>query len=99
MTVTPMRTPADELEPPLYRLRSVVKDHGRQGTAVRAVDHVDLKIAAGEFVVIAGPSGSGKSTLLQLLGALDRPTGGSIELDGADLARLSDGELAALRLR
>jgi putative ABC transport system ATP-binding protein len=81
----------------LYGLENLVKTYGGAETAVTAVDGLDLEIARGEFVVIAGPSGSGKSTLLQLLGALDRPSVGTIEFEGRDLARLADDELADLR--
>ena len=66
---------------------------------MRALDGLELEIGGGEFVVVAGPSGSGKSTLLQLLGALDRPTGGEVLFEGRDLARMGEGELAELRLR
>jgi putative ABC transport system ATP-binding protein len=83
----------------LYRLSELVKTHGDGQTEVRAVDGVDLAIHRGEFIVIAGPSGSGKSTLLQQLGALDRPTSGTIEFEDQDLARLGDRALAELRLR
>jgi putative ABC transport system ATP-binding protein len=83
----------------LYRLQGVVKTYGRGETLVRAIDGIDIGIAAGEFIVIAGPSGSGKSTLLQLLGALDRPSDGKIEFEGRDLGRLGDNELADLRLK
>jgi putative ABC transport system ATP-binding protein len=83
----------------LYELREVVKTYGGTDTMVRAVDGIDLVIAKGEFVVIAGPSGSGKSTLLQLLGALDRPGSGTVLFEGRDLGTLRDRDLAALRLR
>jgi putative ABC transport system ATP-binding protein len=85
--------------PMLYELRTVLKTYGGTDTAVSAVDGIDLEVVKGEFVVIAGPSGSGKSTLLQLLGALDRPTSGSVLFEGRDLGALGDGELARLRLR
>ena len=78
---------------PLYALHDVHRSYGQ----IQAVDGVDLEVQPGEFVVIAGPSGSGKTTLLQLLGALDRPSGGRVEFEGKDLARMGDGELAALR--
>jgi len=78
---------------PLYALHDVHRSYG----SIQAVDGVDLEVQPGEFVVIAGPSGSGKTTLLQLLGALDRPSGGRVEFEGKDLARMGDGELAALR--
>jgi putative ABC transport system ATP-binding protein len=82
---------------PLYELRDVVKAYGSGGARVRAVDGVDLLIERGEFVVVAGPSGSGKTTLLQLLGALDRPTIGSVAFEDADLAGAGDRALARLR--
>ena len=83
----------------MFELREVVKTHGEDATAVRALDGLSLTITDGEFVVVEGPNGSGKSTLLQMLGALDRPSSGSVLLDGRDLAGLSASKLAALRLR
>jgi putative ABC transport system ATP-binding protein len=82
----------------LFELRNVSRFFRRGDTIVRAVDGVDLTIAAGEFVALEGPSGSGKSTLLQLLGTLDRPDEGEILFEGRPLQSLGDGELAALRL-
>ncbi|MEU4626683.1 ABC transporter ATP-binding protein [Actinoplanes sp. NPDC023801] len=64
---------------------------------VRALDGVDLHIGAGELVAVVGPSGSGKSTVLNLIGTLDRPTSGTVRIDGLDVAALSDRRLAALR--
>jgi putative ABC transport system ATP-binding protein len=84
---------------PLYELEGVGRRYGQGATEVRALADVDLRIAAGEFIVVAGPSGSGKTTLLQLLGALDRPTDGTVRFEGRDLGALGDGELAGLRLR
>ena len=66
---------------------------------MRALDDVDLDIAPGELVALVGPSGSGKTTLLQLLGALDRPSEGTVRFEGQDLGALGDGALAELRLR
>jgi putative ABC transport system ATP-binding protein len=66
---------------------------------VAALDGVSLSIAAGEMVAIVGPSGSGKSTMLHLIGALDRPSSGSVRIAGHRLADLSDRELSALRAR
>jgi putative ABC transport system ATP-binding protein len=82
----------------LYELRDVTKTFSQGSYRINAVSEVDLDVAEQEFVVIAGPSGSGKTTLLQLLGALDRPTEGHVRFEGRDLARLSDAELAGLRL-
>jgi putative ABC transport system ATP-binding protein len=66
---------------------------------VRALDGINLTVDDGEFVVIVGPSGSGKSTLLNLIGALDVPTSGQVDIAGHDIARLNDADLSALRNR
>jgi putative ABC transport system ATP-binding protein len=92
-----MRT-ANEV-PPTYELHDASRYYGDNSTRVRALDALDLTIQRGEFVAIFGPSGSGKTTLLQLLGALDRPTAGSIQFEGRPLENLGDGELAGFRLR
>ena len=81
----------------MYELTGVAKTYGAGDTLVTAVDDVDLRIAQGEFVVVAGPSGSGKTTLLQLLGALDRPTRGEVLFEGQDVNRQGDSDLARLR--
>jgi putative ABC transport system ATP-binding protein len=81
-----------------YSLRGVGRRYGDGDGLVDALAEVDLEIRDGEFVAVVGPSGSGKSTLLQILGALDRPTSGTITFEGRDLARLGDDALAALRL-
>jgi putative ABC transport system ATP-binding protein len=78
---------------------NLTKVYGTGEAAVTALDHVSLKVDAGEFVAIMGPSGCGKSTLLHLLGGLDRPTEGSVEIDGKDLTKLPDQQLAELRRR
>jgi putative ABC transport system ATP-binding protein len=82
----------------MYKLRGVSKTFQQGSVPIHAVHDVDLEIHEHEFVVVAGPSGSGKTTLLQLLGALDRPSAGSVLFEGRDLAALGDGELARLRL-
>lgn len=64
---------------------------------IYALNGVDLRVEAGEFMSIMGPSGSGKTTLLNLIGALDRPTEGRVLIKGTDIARLNDDELAELR--
>jgi putative ABC transport system ATP-binding protein len=66
---------------------------------VTALDSVSLEIEPGELLAIVGPSGSGKSTLLNIMGTLDRPTAGTVEIDGTDVAALSDRRLSALRGR
>jgi len=85
--------------PPQYELSGAAKFFQRGPSTVRALDGVDLEIEAGEFLALEGPSGSGKTTLLQLLGALDRPSAGTVLFEGRDLAELPDHQLAALRLR
>jgi putative ABC transport system ATP-binding protein len=82
-----------------YELTGVAKLFPRGSAIVRALDEVDLEIEPGEFVAIEGPSGSGKTTLLQILGALDRPSSGTVMFEGRDLVALPDHELAGLRLR
>lgn len=64
---------------------------------VQALDDINLRIAAGEFVAVMGPSGSGKSTLMNILGCLDRPTSGSYQLQGLETATLNDDQLAEIR--
>lgn len=75
------------------------KYYGRGETQVRALDGVDLAIENGEFVAIVGTSGSGKSTLLHMLGGLDRPTSGTVEVDGQAIFSLKDEALTIFRRR
>ena len=75
------------------------KIYGSGDTEVRALDGVDLAVEKGEFAAIVGTSGSGKSTLLHMLGGLDRPTGGSVIVDGRELSSLKDEELTIFRRR
>jgi putative ABC transport system ATP-binding protein len=77
--------------------RGLVRTFGAGPTEVRALRGVDLRVAEGEFVAIMGPSGSGKSTLLHVLGALDGPTDGSVEIHGRRYDDLADRELTELR--
>jgi len=96
---------ATETTPERAQNKVIVRGRGlekiyRQGQVdVPALRGVDLTLDAGEFAVLAGPSGSGKTTLLNLVGALDVPTRGTLEVDGLDLSKLSGRELAELRLR
>jgi ABC-type lipoprotein export system ATPase subunit len=73
----------------IVEARDLVKVYG-DGAQVRALDGIDLRIAPGEFVTVMGPSGSGKSTLLNMIGALDRPTDGSVLVEGQDLQEVRD---------
>jgi ABC-type lipoprotein export system ATPase subunit len=70
---------------------------GKGDAASEILHGIDLEIGRGEFCSIMGPSGSGKSTLMYLLGALDRPSEGAVEVDGVDTARLAESDLAAIR--
>lgn len=81
----------------MYRLTGVTRRYRRGKETVDALAGIDLTIEDGDRLVIQGPTGGGKSTLLQMLGGLDRPTSGSIELDGVDLARLGEARLTAIR--
>jgi putative ABC transport system ATP-binding protein len=81
----------------IIELKNVWKTYQMEDVEVQALRGVDLKIKKEEFTAIMGPSGSGKSTLLQMIGILDRPTSGKIFLDGVDISKLNDSELARLR--
>jgi putative ABC transport system ATP-binding protein len=81
----------------MYKLTQVTKDYSKGRATVHALRGVNVEIADGEWLSIQGPTGHGKSTLLQLLGGLDRPTSGSLELNGRDLARLGEGPMTKVR--
>lgn len=81
----------------LVELRNVSKIYHLGGEEIRALDDVSLDIEAGEFISIIGPSGSGKSTLMHILGCLDSPSKGTIQLDGIMIQNASSKELAAIR--
>ena len=80
-----------------YRLRNATRTYRTRATTVEAIRGVDLDIAAGDFATIQGPTGGGKSTLLQLLGALDRPTSGTLTLGSTDLSKAANAELTRVR--
>ena len=82
----------------MIRVDGVSRTFGSGAASSLAVDDVSLEVSRGEFVAVAGPSGSGKTSLLNLIGALDVPSSGTIEIDGRDLTRLTDDQLAELRL-
>jgi putative ABC transport system ATP-binding protein len=84
---------------PSYELKEATRSYGQDSTLVLALDALNLTIKRGEFAAVFGPSGSGKTTLLQLLGALDRPSGGSVRFEGQPLEELGDVALSELRLR
>ena len=83
----------------ILQTKDLKKYYGSGDTQVKALDGVDLRIEQGEFVAIVGTSGSGKSTLLHMLGGLDRPTSGTVTVDGKDIFGLKDEELTIFRRR
>src|SRR5262245_18254986 len=102
MTIAAPSFPAARTDPgtaPMLVVRGLTKVHRAQGVEVSALRGVDLAIGAGEFVAIMGPSGCGKSTLLHLLGGLDRPSSGEVELGGRRVEGLSEAKWAVLRRR
>ena len=81
----------------MYKLTGVTRDYRKGGGMVHALRGVDLTVEDGEWLAIQGPTGHGKTTLLQILGGLDRPTSGTVELAGRDLARLRESQLTKVR--
>lgn len=92
-------TTASGATDPMYTLTAVTKTYQQKKRTVKALDGVDLVIPAGQMVAIQGPTGGGKSTLLQMLGALDRPTSGTVRLGDSELSAAGDHALAAARAR
>jgi putative ABC transport system ATP-binding protein len=82
----------------LLRAEAIRKDYQLDGEPVQALRGVDLTVARGEYLAIAGPSGCGKSTLLHILGGIDSPSSGTVQLEGVALGALNDRELTRLRL-
>ena len=82
---------------PLIRIRDLSKSYQRGEQDIPVLVHIQFDVAAGEFVALMGPSGSGKSTLLNLIAGIDKPSSGTIEIGGIDIATLSEGELADWR--
>ena len=83
----------------ILETKDLRKVYGSGDTEVRALDGVDLTVEKGEFVAVVGTSGSGKSTLLHMLGGLDRPTSGTVTVDGRELSAMRDEELSIFRRR
>ena len=90
---------AEQAAPPLVRLRGVELTLESGAGAVNILRGVDLEIAAGDTVAVTGASGSGKSTLLAIVGGLERPTRGSVQVAGQDLGSLNEDQLALFRRR
>jgi len=84
---------------PVVEAIDVTKTYMLGKVPAEALRGVNLKVEAGDFVSILGPSGSGKSTMLNLIGALDKPTAGTLLIDGVDISKLNDNQLAEIRLR
>ena len=84
---------------PVVEATNVTKTYILGKIPVEALRGVNLKVESGDFVSILGPSGSGKSTMLNLIGALDKPTSGTLLIDGVDIGKLSDNQLADIRLK
>lgn len=83
----------------MYKLTDVTKDYPKGRQTVHALRGVDLEIADGEWLAIQGPTGHGKSTLLQIIGGLDRPSGGSVFFEGDDLAKLRETQVTKVRAK
>jgi putative ABC transport system ATP-binding protein len=81
----------------LIELRDVFKSYYRGGQDVPVLADIDFDIQRGDFLGLMGPSGSGKSTLLNLIAGIDKPSAGEVLVDGVDITRLSEGELADRR--
>src|SRR6187431_863296 len=87
----------NKTDPIVARLRGVAKQYQRGAEVVPVLEKLDLDLPRGDFVALMGPSGSGKTTLLNLIGGLDHPSAGTIEIDGRRIDELRSGELAAWR--
>lgn len=83
----------------ILKVKNLCKDYGKGNTLVKALDNISFSVERGEFVAIVGASGSGKSTLLHLLGGVDHPTSGEIIIDGENIYKLNENNLAIFRRR
>ena len=83
----------------ILKVENLCKNYGKGETLVKALDNVSFSVEKGEFIAIVGSSGSGKSTLLHILGGVDRPTSGNVYVDGVDVYKLNETNLAIFRRR
>ena len=83
----------------ILKVKKLCKNYGKGNTLVKALDNVSFSVEKGEFVAIVGSSGSGKSTLMHLLGGVDKPTSGEITIDGENIYKLNENNLAIFRRR
>lgn len=97
--MTLARLPLPAAGDALIRIRGLSKSYVRGGQDIPVLVNVDLEVQRGDFVALMGPSGSGKSTLLNLIAGIDQPSGGCIEIDGVNIATLSERALADWRAR
>lgn len=89
----------EEIIVPILQVKDLTKSYGKNDTIVTALNGINLEIKKGEFVAIIGASGSGKSTLMHLIGGIDRPTSGSVKIDGNEIYKSNESELAIFRRR
>ncbi|MBC2582158.1 ABC transporter ATP-binding protein [Clostridium sp. DJ247] len=85
------------MKDPIVVVKDVIKEYTMGEVTVKASDGMSFEILRGEFVVVLGPSGSGKSTVLNIIGGMDRPTSGQVNVDGKDITKYSDNELTMYR--
>lgn len=83
----------------ILQVKDLAKTYGKDNTTVMALNGVSFSVEKGEFVAVVGASGSGKSTLMHLIGGVDRPTSGSVVVDGVEIFKLNESELAIFRRR
>ncbi|HEX2667660.1 MAG TPA: ABC transporter ATP-binding protein [Gammaproteobacteria bacterium] len=95
----PNPVPRADAGTPLVELQGITKEYPRGGETVHVLQDLTLSIPRGDFLALMGPSGSGKTTLLNLLGGIDRPTSGSLKVEGTDIASFGESELARWRAR
>jgi putative ABC transport system ATP-binding protein len=99
MSIRSADVPPDTTTAKVVVARDLRRQYGEGESAVHALRGVSLDVPRGQFTAVMGPSGSGKSTLMHLLAGLDRPTAGTVEIDGHDVTGMDDGELTGLRRR